>query len=282
MGVKKVLRKSILKLREKEMQRLHLDRLPTEHRGLIGLFETMLRRWKTFTHAASVLPLYVAGAFVIGCALFPAFLVFQAISDATAEWSPYAHVFAQACGAGVAFYTYGFTLIFLLPTFNFLLRSSLKPWRGAYYSFGSVRWYIHNSLTYLARYTFLEFITPTPFNQMFYRLMGMKIGKDAQLNTTNISDPSLIEIGDRATVGGSATIIAHYASSGFLVIAPTRIGKGATIGLKVTIMGGVQVGEYASVLPNSVVMPKTVIPDGEVWGGVPAVRIGVREKKKAA
>ena len=101
----------------------------------------------------------------------------------------------------------------------------------------------------------------------------MRIGKNCQINSTAISDPSLIELGDYVTIGGSATICAHYASGGFLVIAPVKIGSGATIGLRAIIMGGVEIGEKAKLLPNSVVLPKTKIPAGETWGGVPAIRL---------
>ena len=90
--------------------------------------------------------------------------------------------------------------------------------------------------------------------------MGMKIGKGVHLNTTNISDSALIEIEDHVTVGGSAHIIAHYATKGFLVLSKVKIEKGATIGLKATVMGDVEIGEGVMIGPHEVVMPKTRIP----------------------
>lgn len=103
--------------------------------------------------------------------------------------------------------------------------------------------------------------------------MGMKIGRGTIINSTHISDPSLIEIGDKVTIGGSATLVGHYGQGGYLVLAPVKIGDRATIGLKATIMGGVQVGAGAKIMPHSVVLPKTIIPDNETWGGVPARKI---------
>jgi hypothetical protein len=116
-----------------------------------------------------------------------------------------------------AYFMYGFTLIFVVPAINFCLP---KPKRGrmTWFSLSVIPWYYHNALTYLVRYTFLDFITPTPFNLMFFKMMGMKIGKGTMINTSNISDPCLIEIGDYVTIGGSATLIAHYGMKGFLVI----------------------------------------------------------------
>jgi acetyltransferase-like isoleucine patch superfamily enzyme len=157
---------------------------------------------------------------------------------------------------------YGITLIFIIPLFNFLMPFRVKPFRGNYYSITSVPWYIHNAFTYVVRYTFLEFVTPTPLNILFYKMMGMKIGKGVHINTTNISDPGLIVIEDKVTIGGSATIIAHYASQGYLIVEPTRIKKGATIGIKATVMGDVEIGEGAIIAPHEVILPKSRIPAG--------------------
>jgi len=92
--------------------------------------------------------------------------------------------------------------------------------------------------------------------------MGMKLGKNAHINTTNISDPGMIEIGDNVTIGGSVYIIAHYASKGFLIVEKVKIHDNVTIGLKATIMGAVEVGEGAMIGPHEVILPKTKVPAG--------------------
>lgn len=92
------------------------------------------------------------------------------------------------------------------------LGGRLQPYRGS-------------AVTLVVRYSFLEFVTPSPFSRLYYILMGMKIGREVTLNSTAIADPSRIEIGDRATIGGSANILAHYAQGGFLVIAPVKVGE---------------------------------------------------------
>jgi acetyltransferase-like isoleucine patch superfamily enzyme len=139
----------------------------------------------------------------------------------------------------------------------------LKPWRGGWYSLQSLPWYYHNALVQLVRYTFLDLVTPSPLNVLFYRMMGMKIGKGVMINTTNISDPGLITLEDNVTIGGSATLFAHYAQGGYLVIAPTIIKKGATIGLRASVMGDVIVGEKVTVKPHSILLPKTRLNKGD-------------------
>ena len=92
-------------------------------------------------------------------------------------------------------------------------------------------------------------------------MMGMKIGKGVHINTTNISDAGLIELGDHVTIGGSATLFAHYAMKGYLVVSNLKIEEGVTIGLKATIMGDVEIGKYATIAPHEVILPKSKIPE---------------------
>ena len=177
----------------------------------------------------------------------------------------------------IGYFTYGFALILIAPLLNLLLGGRLVPYRGRQVSPAALRWYVHATLTLLPRLTFLDFISATPYLNFFYRLMGMKVGRNVTINTTAIADPSLIEIGDGATLGGSCSVMAHYAQGGYLVIAPVRIGARATIGLRAIILGGVTIGERAKVMAGSFVMPKTVIPDGETWGGIPARKVSPSE-----
>lgn len=228
-------------------------------------------------HLAIMIPVYGMGLATLGMCMVPGISLFRWVGDLTSSQ----HAIIQNIGYGLAiaggYVAYGVCLVFAAPTLNFILRTKLHAWRGPYYSAEAIRWFLHNFFTYMVRYTFLELITPSPLAILFYKMMGMKIGKGVAINTTCISDPSLITLGDKVTLGGSATIVAHYGQGGFLVIAPVKIGHGCTIGLRATIMGGVEIGDGAVVLPHSVVMPKTIIPAGEKWGGVPARKLEAHE-----
>jgi len=171
------------------------------------------------------------------------------------------------------YFVYGLTLLCVAPLLNLVLGGRLRPYRGSAVSLTALRWYVHCTLTLVVRYSFLEFVTPSPFAQLYYRLMGMRIGHNVTINSTALADPSLLEMGDGVTIGGSASIMAHYAQGGYLVIAPVRIAAGATIGLRAIVMGGVEVGERAKVLAGSFVLPNTRIPAGETWAGIPARRV---------
>lgn len=241
-------------------KRAYTDPKISTRGGFGGILESVLRRFKTLTHVLVIIPLYGIGCITLGLAAAPALALHEFLSaNIATTWPAVFRYSAHGTAIAACYYTYGFSLLFVVPAINFVLRANLKPWRGPYYSLEAIRWYIHSGATYLARYTFLEFATPTPFNIMFYRLMRMKIGRGVAINSTCISDPSMIELGDKVTIGGSVTLVAHYGQAGFLVLAPTKIGNGVTIGLRATIMGGVTIGDGAKILPNSVVLPMTGI-----------------------
>jgi acetyltransferase-like isoleucine patch superfamily enzyme len=253
--------------------RIDVDSKKSERSGLAGLLETVLRSFRDLTHLILILPLYALGAVIIGIACIPSYFIFTGILAASSGSAPLMRAFALGTGLGLSYLAYGFTLLLVIPAVNFLLRTYPREWRGPYYSLETIKWYIHNGSLYLARYTFLEAVTPTPFSLFFYRAMGMKIGKGTAINTTAISDPPLIQLGEKVTLGGSVTLVGHYGQGGFLILSPVIIEDRATIGLRSIVMGGVRVGAGAKILPNSVLLPKTQVPAGETWGGVPAVKI---------
>ena len=235
----------------------------SEKGGLGGVFESFIRRFRGVSFFIALAVLYFLVLLSMGISATPGVYLFMYANNAAAELPQFFHYLALGCSIVFGFFLYGLSMIFVVPLFNFLMPFRVKPFRGNYFSLASIPWYFHNAFIYVVRYTFLEFFTPTPLNILFYKMMGMKIGKHSHINTTNISDAALIEIGDKVTIGGSATIFAHYASKGYLVVEPVKIKDGATVGIKATIMGDVEIGERAMIGPHDVVMPKSRIPAAE-------------------
>lgn len=220
-----------------------------------------------------VIPFLLLAAFTAGLAMGPAILAYDRMVPFVPASPPGLHYSGLGIALVLAYLVYGFSLILIAPLFNMLLGGRLSAWRGPQVSLGAMRWYVHCTMTLLPRLSFLEFICPTEFQNWYYRLMGMKIGRGVSINSVAIADPSLLTLDDHVTLGGSCSVMGHYAQGGYLILAPTHIKRGATIGLRAIIMGGVTVGEKAKVMAGSFVLPKTVIPDGETWGGIPAVKV---------
>lgn len=262
---------------KEKASRQDTDPKNSSHSGARGVFETLLRRSKILVHSLFLVPLAMMIFSCMAISLMPGIALYRLESELAGHLPWVLQNFTLGLTLVLGYFGYGFSMIFLIPLACWILGARPSSFKGPYYSFETAKWYVSNAFLYLVRYTFLELVTPTPINILFYRMMGMKIGRGTQINTTHISDPAMIELGEKVTIGGSAVLVAHYGQAGYLVIAPLKIGDGATIGLRATVMGGVEIGAQAKILPNSVVLPKTKVPAGEIWGGVPARRIDPRD-----
>ncbi len=231
--------------------------------GVLGFVESLFRRFRTLSFALLLTPLMLVCCACVGLAAGCGLFVFDLFKSASASWPLVFQYVAMGCGLSFGYFVYGITLIFIIPAVNFIMPFRVKAFRGPWYSLQAIPWFVHNALTYMVRYTFLEFLTPSPLNVLFYRMMGAKIGKGVMINSTNISDPGLITLGDYVTVGGSATIFGHYGQKGYLIVAPVVVGDYTNIGLKASIMGGVIVGKNVTIKPHTALLPKTVVADGE-------------------
>ncbi|HZT10980.1 MAG TPA: hypothetical protein VFB09_08115 [Actinomycetota bacterium] len=242
--------------------------------------DRVLRRFARLGYHGFVVLVLLVAASSLALALVPAVALVQAVHAWSAPFGFWGRAAVRAASLPAAFFTFGFTLLVVVPVYNLLLPTRVKPFRGGYYTIHAIPWALHNALFYVVRYTFLPWVTLTPFGIWFLKAMGMKIGRHSFVNTELISDPSLITLGDDVTLGGSVRIFAHYGGGGNLVIAPVVVGDRATIGIAATIMGDVEIGAGAVVLAHAAVLPGSRIGPGETWGGVPARRIPREEMEK--
>jgi acetyltransferase-like isoleucine patch superfamily enzyme len=242
--------------------------------------DRLLRRFSRLAYALAVLLMYTLASTALGLALAPALWVWAWVQSwAPALRGPLPWV-ALGFTLALCFFIFGLMLLIVIPLYNWVLPTRIKPFKGGYYTLHALPWFLHNGLFYLVRFTFLPFVTLTPFGVWFLKGMGMKIGRHAFINTEYISDPQLLSIGDDAALGGSVRIFAHYGGGGNLVIAPVSVGHRATLGLACCVMGDVIIGDDATILPESVLLPGSRVGPGETWGGVPARKIEREEMEK--
>jgi acetyltransferase-like isoleucine patch superfamily enzyme len=107
----------------------------------------------------------------------------------------------------------------------------------------------------------------------------MRVGRRVQFNTAVVADQNLIEVGDDTVIGGDVTLVCHSAERGRLVTAPTRIGRGVTVGLMAVILPGCTIGDGAVIAAGAVLMKGTQVGPGEIWAGSPARRVGGRRRR---
>jgi acetyltransferase-like isoleucine patch superfamily enzyme len=122
--------------------------------------------------------------------------------------------------------------------------------------------------------TLCKYMPSLRMKNRFYRMLGMKVGKNVSIAQGVMFDfffPELIEIGDNSIVGYSSTILAHE----FLIrewrTGKVEIGKNVMIGALVLVMPGVKIDDNAQVSAYSLVNKD--VENGSLVGGIPIKRI---------
>ena len=199
---------------------------------------------------------------VVGVALLPAVLFVKVF------WfrgSPILLAFALGIGYLIFGLTYLVLVLLIRKLIGFRSREGDYPFLSSY----AIRWAFLGSLVGLAKILILDHIKGMPILNAFFRLMGARIGRNVLINTCNLFDFDLLEIGDDAFIGGDAVIIGHVGEKGLLKVRPVRIGARCTVGQSSVVFPGA-VMEEGSVLGALSLLPKgKTLPRGTVWGGNP-------------
>jgi non-ribosomal peptide synthetase-like protein len=114
-----------------------------------------------------------------------------------------------------------------------------------------------------------------PWMAWYARLLGAQVGADADLH----SPPpvtGLLRMGRGASVEQEVDLTGHWYDGDLLHIGEIRIGAGATVGSRATLLPGAKIGKNSRIAPGSAVTG--TVPPGELWAGAPAFRQGKSRK----
>jgi len=212
------------------------------------------------------------GALLLGLSLYPSIWLL-------APWASQGPLALSLC-LGAGYFLSGLCLLFWCALAHNLCGLRLKPGRYPLISFQSFRWSTASAFYMLIKYTWGDMLMCTPFFVWYLKAVGCKLGKDVMINSKFLHDHGLLEIGEGTLIGGDAVLSAHAAEGGHLLLAPITIGKRCLIGQKAVLMPGVVVGDGAIVAAGAIVLKNTQIPENEIWGGIPAVRLRARGEGK--
>jgi len=134
-------------------------------------------------------------------------------------------------------------------------------------------WMLHYGINnYLRVFGFQRLVQSNPLlRRLYFSLYGAKIDRCAKISyETDLLDPSLVEICEGTKIGAYTTIAGHYSDETSFILGRVRIARNVLVGGETLIGPGVTIGEGAIIEARSGILPNTVIPAGEVWGGSPA------------
>lgn len=234
-------------------------------------------------------------AVVIGVSLLPTTaLIFYAfknylwISLSSQNTNLFASVLIFSLSIGAGLFIYFITGIFVMGGLIRLLSLGIKPGKYPAVSLTMLQWLIYSGIYNIAHKTILPVVPITFFSNLFFKIVGCKMGKNVYLNTWTLTDAYLIELGDNVIIGAETDLTCHIFEGNHLIIDRIKVGKNTLIGAHCYIMPGVTIGENCVIGVYSFIRRNNTIPDNSkitALAGLPIkdmyrIERGQRDKDK--
>ncbi len=121
-----------------------------------------------------------------------------------------------------------------------------------------------------------SFFNGTPFKNVVWRLLGVRVGRRVFDDGAHIPERTLVAIGDGCTINAGTSIQCHSQEDGGFKSDRITIGAGVTIGVGSWVHYGVTIGDGAELGPDAFLMKGSEVPAGTRWVGNPAAELTPR------
>jgi len=232
----------------------------------------MMRGFAVVQVLGSIVTIFIA-IIVWGLPMIPSLLLIGEVGEKFSSSGNLVQAFTMGIAISTGIVLWGIFLLLFSGILQLLIHPRIKEEKS--YPLASamtIRWAI-TALLHRLTSPILTHLVPSFIGNWYYRLCGCKIGKNAQINSKIVNDSYAVEIGAGTVVGGDAIINCHLVEDGRLILSPVKIGSGVTIGGGVSILPGSIIGDDAIIAYRAVVIKRTEVGAGEVWGGLPAKKI---------
>jgi non-ribosomal peptide synthetase-like protein len=116
----------------------------------------------------------------------------------------------------------------------------------------------------------LEPLRGTFWLPAYLRLLGCRIGKRCYIDTTDITEHDLVDVGDDVAINDLAGLQTHLFEDRVMKVSGVVVKDRATIGSLAIVLYDAEIGEDAQLGDLSVVMKGESLPAGTSWEGSPA------------
>jgi acetyltransferase-like isoleucine patch superfamily enzyme len=236
-------------------------------RGLIGEYFIAMKKLilllasSEFVSAIATSLIYAFYAVILGVSLFPSLWLLWFCHRLFPSFGSLHSIacFSIACGFAIMLFFIAGTLV--IGTTVRILSIGIKAGKYPMASLTMVRWLIYSGLYNLAGRLILEYVPMTFITNLFFRILGAKIGKNVQINSWFLNDAYLLSIGDNVVIGGKTDVSCHTFEKGFLILKNVTIGRDTLIGQRCYISPGVTIGERCIIGQYAFLRKNTVVPD---------------------
>ena len=194
-------------------------------------------------------------------ALFVTLTIWDRALNYYTEWAQTALFVAVVLTAGLT-----------IPLYIFVEWASLgfRRLRPQMTTIYDITFWRHERHWKLADSPIVRLFAGTPFRPMILRALGVKVGRRVYDGGSNLTERSLVEIGDDATLNEGCVIQAHSLEEGAFKSDYIRIGNGCTLSPAAFIHYGVTMGDGSIADVDSFIMKGEILEPYSIWRGNPA------------
>lgn len=214
--------------------------------------------------------------------VFPTFILVDLLDNSTADQVGSHLGYSLLDYFLIAFPATG-VLIVCTVLLSALLRWTLLP------RLRKGRWSVHSSV-YYARWLVnqiqesslivLHGVYATVYAPFWYRLMGAKVGREAEISTATGLVPDVLELGDETFIADAVMLGDEEVDAGWMTIRPTVVSRRSFVGNGAFVPCGSVLPENVLIGVHSRVPENDRMNPGDTWLGTPPMHLPAREETK--
>lgn len=159
--------------------------------------------------------------------------------------------------------------LFITIALKWILLGRIKPGEYPLWGWFYYRWWLVQRLQknlFLAKY-----LVGSPLANIYYRLLGAKIGKNCFLGSMQISVHDLLTIGNNTSIGADCRLNGYIVEDGWLKIGTIGIGNNCYLGSRAVVGLNTRIEDNAILDEMSMLPDNRFIPQDAYYSGSPAV-----------
>ncbi|MFC0532410.1 Pls/PosA family non-ribosomal peptide synthetase [Phytohabitans kaempferiae] len=148
--------------------------------------------------------------------------------------------------------------------------TGFRPLRPKFCSIYDLSFWRHERYWKVPAMRYVQVLNGTPFKNLIWRLLGVRIGRRVFDDGCWITERSLVSIGDDCTLNEGSIIQSHSLEDGTFKSDHINIGARCTVGAGALVHYGVTMGDGAELGPDSFLMKGEEVAPYAQWRGNPA------------
>jgi non-ribosomal peptide synthetase-like protein len=210
--------------------------------------------------------------------IFPAFWVFDRIDDliGTADFDRTSYMLSIPIMAWPTAFVMVLVTVGFIAACRWLILPRVREGTYSVHSWFYFRKWVVALATEVTLET-LSSLFATIYMRAWYRLMGAKIGKDAEISTNLSGRYDLVEIGEKNFIADEVVLGDEEIRNGWMYLKPVKTGPRVFVGNSAVVPPGSEIPANALIGIKSKPPANELIHEGDTWFGSPPIKLPVRQ-----